>query len=240
LDFNELPFQLVENWVWEWAALDFVAVKPLPDQLFARIVRARNYETGTWVMSQLALAKLDLELHLDWDKYVGTSVHSIDKKTLAQYKIPLSVKRPSHARDFLHVFGQGTGFAAGYYSYMWSEVLDADVFTKFREKGVLSKEVGMSFRKRVLAKGALEPPDVVFREFMGRDPDIGAMLARKGIQESLKHSATKHLPQFVSCLGDMSSESCSALPVGKHPWADNETPPLGSSRGASRSKEGSG
>jgi oligopeptidase A len=66
LDFTELPFQLVENWVWERAALDFVAVKPLPDQLFARMVRAQNYETGTWVMSQFALAKLDLELHLDW------------------------------------------------------------------------------------------------------------------------------------------------------------------------------
>jgi oligopeptidase A len=159
-----------------------IAVKPLPEQLLARMVRARNYETGTWVMSQLALGKLDLELHLNWDKFLETSIDEVDRKILAEYRIPSSVEKPSQARDFLHLFGKDVGYAAGYYSYMWAEVLDADVFTKFKEQGVLSKEVGMSFRKQVLARGALEPADVLFKNFMGRNPDIGALLARKGIR----------------------------------------------------------
>jgi oligopeptidase A len=132
-------------------------------------------------MLQLALAKLDLELHLNYQKYAGRALDEVEREILTRYRLEDDLQMPCSARDFGHIFGQPTYYAAGYYSYKWAEVLDADAFQKFKDDGVISAEVGKRFRREVLAKGASDDADVLFRNFMGRDPDPTAFLARSGI-----------------------------------------------------------
>jgi oligopeptidase A len=185
-DFVELPSQFLENWTWEKSALDLFAKhvdsgQPIPDELFANMIRARNFQTGRAYMGQLGLGKLDMELHLNYAKYVGRPIEEVDLEILERYRIARSIRPPSVARSFLHLFGEPTGYGSGYYSYLWAEVLDADAFTVFQKEGVLNAEYGMKFRREILARGDAEPADVLFRNFMGRDPDLTAFLKRGGI-----------------------------------------------------------
>jgi oligopeptidase A len=157
-DFVELPSQFLENWAWDRAALD----------VFAR--NARMYNTGLAMMRQLALANLDLELHVNYECWVGRPINKIDREILERYRIPGSPQVPSIAHNFCHAFAAPVGYAAGYYLYYWAEVLDADAFTAFqKEGGILNAELGGRFRREVLAKGATEPPDLLFRSFVGRE-----------------------------------------------------------------------
>jgi oligopeptidase A len=186
-DFVELPSQFLENWAWDRAELDIFARNEagegIPDDLFRGMQRARTYNTGLAMMRQLALAKLDLELHLNYERWVGRPIDDIDREILERYKIPGSPQVPSSAHNFCHAFASPVGYAAGYYSYYWAEVLDADAFTAFqKEGGILNAELGGRFRREILAKGATEPPDVLFRNFLGRDPDPTAFLRRNGVR----------------------------------------------------------
>jgi oligopeptidase A len=121
-----------------------------------------------------------LELHLHYERWVGRQIDELDREILKNYRLPRVVEVPSFVRELDHLFALGYG--AGYYSYYWAEVLDADAFTLFQKKGVLNEELGRRFRYEVLAKGATEPADVLFRRFMGRDPDPTAFLLRHGIR----------------------------------------------------------
>ncbi len=181
-DWVELPSQIMENWTWEEEAVPLLTShhesgEPLPDELFRRLRAARRFMGGWKQMRQLGFGTLDLDLHLEY----ATSEERGDVLAFAEERLERFAPHPEFARrniltSFSHLFSGG--YAAGYYSYLWSEVLDADAFRRFREAGVFSAEVGREFVDAILARGDSAEPAELFREFMGRDPDPRALVDR--------------------------------------------------------------
>jgi oligopeptidase A len=185
-DFVELPSQIMENWCWERESLDlfarhFETGAGIPDELFESMRRARTFRTANAQMRQLGFAYLDLLLHTRYSPEADGDAVDYTRAILQRFtpaKLP-----PDHAMiaAFHHLFGSPVGYGAGYYSYKWAEVLDADAFTRFREHGIFSPEVGAAFRERILERGDSADPAELYRSFMGRDPDPDALLERSGL-----------------------------------------------------------
>ena len=178
-DWVEVPSQIMENWTWEKEALDLFARhyetgEALPDAMLERLMAARRFMGGWAQMRQLSFANLDLELHRS---YRGdTPVMEYAAGLLRSFVPSQSFVERHILPSFSHLFGGG--YASAYYSYMWSETLEADAFSRFKREGVLNPEVGRAFRESVLARGDSRDPEELFREFMGRDPDPAALIRR--------------------------------------------------------------
>ena len=187
-DWVELPSQIMENWCWEREALDLFARhyatgERIPDELFRKMRRAKNFRSANAQMRQLGFGTLDLALHTEFDADRDGDVVAYSREILERHSPTPLPEDYSMVTAFTHLFASPVGYGAGYYSYKWSEMLDADAFTRFAKEGIFSAETGGSFRRNILERGNSAEPDELFRAFMGREPDPEALLRRLGLAE---------------------------------------------------------
>ena len=183
-DAVELPSQFMENYCWQKQALALFAIhyesgEVLPDQLFNKMIAAKNFQSALQMLRQIEFSLFDIKLHQSQDIKQASQIQAL----LDQVRRDVAVTRTS-ANDrfqngFAHIFSGG--YAAGYYSYKWAEVLSADAFAAFEEDGILNKATGQRFLDCILAQGGSRPAIESFRCFRGRDPDIAALLRHSGI-----------------------------------------------------------
>lgn len=183
-DAVELPSQFMENFAWDREALRLFARhyqtgEPLPDDLYQRMLDARHFHAGLFLVRQLEFALFDFRLHLEYDPATGARALDVLEKVRHEVAVmhPPAWQRFPHA--FTHVFAGG--YSAGYYSYLWAEVLSADAFEPFEEAGVLDRATGGRFRREVLAVGASRPALESFKAFRGREPRPDALLRSYGL-----------------------------------------------------------
>ncbi len=186
-DFVELPSQIMENWCWERSSLDlfahhYLTGERLPDDLFAKMKRARIFRSANMQMRQLGFGLVDLHLHTEYNPEIDGDILAYTKRLLQKFTAAPLPEPYGMIAGFTHLFSAPVAYAAGYYSYKWAEVLDADAFTRFQEAGVFSRAVGSEFREKILCKGDSEDPAELYRSFMGRDPDVQALLKRFGLE----------------------------------------------------------
>ena len=183
-DAVELPSQLMENWCWNAQSIGLISAhhetgEPLPAEMLGKMLKARNFQAGLQMMRQLEFGLFDFELHRGLANlqpgYVRDTMQRVRDKTAV-------IRAPEFNRfenSFSHIFAGG--YAAGYYSYFWAEVLSADVFSRFDNDGILNGQTGRSFLDKILSRGGGARALELFKDFMGRDPQIDALLAQKGI-----------------------------------------------------------
>jgi oligopeptidase A len=183
-DAVELPSQFMENWCWEKPALDLISGhyqtgEPLPVELMERLRQSRNFQAAMQLMRQLEFSLFDFRLHLEYDPDSGINPQALIEEVREQVAV---VKPPSYNRfqnGFSHIFAGG--YAAGYYSYKWAEVLSADAFSKFEENGIFDSETGRDFMQNILERGGSEKAMDLFIRFRGRKPQIESLLKHHGI-----------------------------------------------------------
>ncbi len=183
-DAVELPSQFMENWCWEREALAFISGHfetgdPLPEALLGKMLAAKNFQSAMAMVRQIELSLFDFQLHMLWGRPDAPSVQALADQIRAQVAV---VGTPSWNRfqnSFAHIFGGG--YAAGYYSYKWAEVLSADAFSKFEEEGIFNRETGTAFRENVLEIGGARDAMDSFTAFRGREPSIEPLLRHSGI-----------------------------------------------------------
>jgi peptidyl-dipeptidase Dcp len=182
-DFVELPSQILENWCFEKECLDLFAKhyetgETIPSELIEKIKASSNFLEGYQTMRQLSFGMLDMAYH-GQDNSSIESIEAFEKNLMAASDVLPSVPGTNMSCSFSHIF-QG-GYSAGYYSYKWAEVLDADAFEYFKESGIFNQNIADKFRENVLSAGGSEHPMTLYKRFRGQEPDVKALLRRAGL-----------------------------------------------------------
>lgn len=184
-DFVELPSQINENWAFEPEVLATYAFhyqtgEVIPAELVAKVQAAANFNQGFTTGELCAASILDMKWH-ELSSVEGVDVNSFEQQVCTQMGLVGEIIPRYRSTYFNHIFGS-SGYSAGYYSYLWAEVLDKDAFELFRQKGIFDRETAMSFRRNILEMGGSEEPMVLYRRFRGADPDAGALLRARGLK----------------------------------------------------------
>jgi oligopeptidase A len=206
-DAVELPSQFMENFCWEWDIVEAMTAHvdsqaPLPRALFDKMVAARNFQSGLQTLRQVEFALFDMRLHSEWDGVAGTttplpsaaaktgSAGEAVQRLLNEVRQEVAVITPPEfnrfQNSFSHIFAGG--YAAGYYSYKWAEVLSADCYAAFEEEGLFNAETGQRFLREILSVGGSRPAIDSFKAFRGREPSIEALLRHNGMVEETSHA----------------------------------------------------
>ena len=184
-DAVELPSQFMENWCWEPEALAFISGhyqsgEPLPKAMLDKLLAAKNYQAALFILRQLEFGLFDFRLHTEFDPAQGARILETLREVKKQVAVVPSPEWGRFPHAFSHIFAGG--YAAGYYSYLWAEVLSADAYSRFEEEGIFNAETGKSFLDNILSRGGSEEPMELFKRFRGREPQLDAMLEHYGIQ----------------------------------------------------------
>ena len=182
-DFVELPSQILENWCYEKECLDLFAKhyqtgETIPADYIQKIIDSSNFQSGLATIRQIGLATLDMAWHSQNPKDI-TSVKDFEVSVTSKTDLMPSVPETCTSCSFSHIFPGG--YSSGYYSYKWAEVIDADAFEAFKEKGIFNKDVASSFYKNILSAGGSEHPSILYKRFRGREADPKALLRRSGL-----------------------------------------------------------
>ncbi len=185
-DFVELPSMIMENFTWERAVLDSFArhyqtQEPIPEELLTKLARTRTFRAANAQMRQLGLGAADLRMHIAYDPDRDGDVIAYARRIFQAHAPSVLPEDYAMIAGFTHLFASPVGYAAGYYSYKWAEVLEADAFSRFADAGVLSRAVGEEFRARILSRGNEADPMELYTAFMGREPSPKALLKRAGL-----------------------------------------------------------
>ncbi|WP_230324437.1 M3 family metallopeptidase [Bacteroides nordii] len=192
-DFVELPSQIMENFAIEKEFLNTFAQhyqtdEKLPEELIKRLVDASNFNAAYACLRQVSFGLLDMAWYTRNTPFEG-DVKEYEQQSWAKAQILPVVKDACMSTQFSHIFAGG--YSAGYYSYKWAEVLDADAFSLFKQKGIFNREVAESFRNNILSKGGTEHPMILYKRFRGQEPTIDALLIRNGIKENTGNKKTE-------------------------------------------------
>jgi oligopeptidase A len=185
-DAVELPSQFMENFCWEWNVLRDMtshvdSAQPLPREMFEKMLAAKNFQVGMQTLRQIEFSMFDMNIHHQYDPEGAIAPMQILEKVREQVAVMIPPAYNRFPNGFSHIFGGG--YAAGYYSYKWAEVLSADAYSEFEDNGVLSSEVGSRFRDEILARGGSRPAIDSFVAFRGREPSIEALLRHSGMSD---------------------------------------------------------
>ncbi|WP_426578246.1 oligopeptidase A [Xenorhabdus stockiae] len=183
-DAVEQPSQFMENWCWEPEALAFISGhyetnEPLPQEMLDNMLAAKNYQSAMFILRQLEFGLFDFRLHAEYDPEKGAQILPTLYSVKEQVSVVPSPEWNRFPNSFSHIFNGG--YAAGYYSYLWADVLAADSYSRFSEEGIFNRTTGQSFLDNILSRGGSEDPMTLFVRFRGREPKLDAMLKSAGI-----------------------------------------------------------
>ncbi|MDH3638981.1 MAG: M3 family metallopeptidase [Gammaproteobacteria bacterium] len=184
-DAVELPSQFLENWCWEREALDCIAGHyetgaPLPQELLTKMRAAKNFQSGMHMVRQIEFALFDMRLHAEPQEVFADAAPRLLREVRDEVAVVIPPEYDRFQNSFSHIFAGG--YAAGYYSYKWAEVLSADAFAKFEEQGIFDPETGRAFRQTILEQGGSRDPMELFVAFRGREPTVDALLRHTGLE----------------------------------------------------------
>ncbi|EAT11265.1 oligopeptidase A [Bermanella marisrubri] len=184
-DAVELPSQFMENWCWEPEALAFISGhvdtgEPLPQDMLDKMLAAKHFQSAMMMVRQLEFSLFDFRIHMEFNPDAPTAIQD----TLNEVRQQVAVMQPPEFNRFQHGFGHifAGGYAAGYYSYKWAEVLSADAYSRFEDEGIFNQETGKSFFNEILSRGGEDEASVLFENFRGREPSVEPLLRHSGIK----------------------------------------------------------